>query len=336
MRDRSTRGCVVLALALLSAGAGCETDGNGRLEVSGSIEADEVRVSTTVGGSVAEVRAREGQTVEAGETLVRFDTADIELQADQARAAVRLAEAQLALAHAGARPEDIAAAKEMVNQAEAGEAMAWADLERATELAGEGAVTGKQADDARTRHDVSVSRTRAAKQQYNKALRGARPEELEMAEAGVAQAQALVAVAEKKLADCEVVAPRAGTVIHRLVEPGEVSGPGATLVVIQDLSTVRLTVFVPEMDIGAVRLGDPVSVTIDSHPNRPFPGQVARIRDHAEFTPKNAQTKDERVKLVFGVEVELPNPDGFLKPGLPADAVIGAAASAVPAAVHAE
>jgi HlyD family secretion protein len=305
--------------------SGCPTDGNGRLDVSGSIEADEVRVSSTVGGQVADVLADEGQVVAEDEVLMRFDTGDIELQAEQARAAVRMAEAQLALAHAGARPEDIAAARELVKQAEAGESMASADLERVGELESEGAVTGKQADDARTGHAVAVSRTRAAKQQYNKALKGARPEELEMAEAGVAQTEAVLALAEKKLADCEVTAPLSGTVIHRLVEPGEVSGPGATLFVIQDLSTVRLTVFVPETDIGAVRLGDPVQVFIDSHPGQPFPGVVSRIRDQAEFTPKNVQTKDERVKLVFGVEVELANPDGYLKPGLPADAIIGSA-----------
>ncbi len=313
-------------LSLLLIVAGCPSNDNGRLDVSGSIEADEVRVSSTVGGHVADVMGAEGQTVAEGEVLMRFDTVDIELQADQARAAVRLAEAQLALAHAGARPEDIAAARELVKQAEAAETMATADLERVGELENEGAVTGKQADDARTGHEVAVSRTRAARQQYNKALRGARPEELEMAEAGVAQAEALLALAEKKLADCEVTAPLSGTVIHRLVEPGEVSRPGATLFVIQDLSTVRLTVFVPETEIGAVRLGDPVQVFIDSHPGQPFPGKVSRIRDHAEFTPKNVQTKDERVKLVFGVEVELPNPDGYLKPGLPADAFIGSQA----------
>ena len=322
------RWTVPLATVLLFGGACDLLGGEDGSEVSGSIEADEVRVASTVGGQVAEVLVSEGEAVDAGQVLMRFDTTDIELQADQARAAVRLAEAQLALAHAGARPEDIAAAREMVKQAEAAESMATADLERVGELETEGAVTGKQADDARTGHTVAVSRTRAAKQQYSKALRGARPEELEMAEAGVAQAESLLAMAEKKLGDCEVVAPLSGTVIHRLVEPGEVAGPGASLFVIQDLATVRLTVFVPETEIGAVRLGDPAQVFIDSHPGQPFPGKVSRIRDQAEFTPKNVQTKDERVKLVFGVEVELPNPDGYLKPGLPADAVIATSGTA--------
>lgn len=316
--------------------AACEAGNGDRVSVSGTIEADDVRVASLVGGQVAEVLAREGERVEAGQVLLRFDPADIQLQVDQASAALAMAEAQLQLAEAGARSEDIAAARELLRQAEAGEAAAATDLARVEGLEGGGAVTDKQADDARTRHEVSVSQKRAAQQQYNKAIRGARPEEIAMAEAGVEQARAAVALADKKLADCEVVAPLSGTVVHRLVEPGEIAGPGASLFVLQDLQTVRLTVFVPEADVGRVRLGDPVVVHIDSHPDRAFTGRVSRIRDEAEFTPKNVQTKDERVKLVFGVEVELPNPDGFLKPGLPADAEIGSAGPAAVAEAEAE
>ncbi len=318
----------VTGLAMAFGLVACHTTSGDRVAVSGTIEADDVRVASLVGGQVAEVLAREGEKVEAGQVLLRFDPADIDLQADQARAALAMAEAQLQLAEAGARSEDIAAARELLRQAEAGEQAAATDLQRVEGLEGGGGVTDKQADDARIRHDVAGSQKRAAQQQYNKAIRGARPEEIAMAEAGVEQARAMVALAEKKLADCDVVAPLSGTVVHRLVEPGEIAGPGAALFVLQDLQTVRLTVFVPEADVGRVRLGDPVLVSIDSHADRTFTGRVSRIRDEAEFTPKNVQTKDERVKLVFGVEVELPNPDGYLKPGLPADAEIGSAGAA--------
>lgn len=316
------------ALAALWLLPGCDTGSSGRLEGSGTIEADEVRVSSLVGGQIAEVLVREGDRVSQGDVLLRYDPADIELQADQARAALKAAEAQLALARAGARWEDIQAARELVRQAEAAETSAVTDLERVEALHSQAAATDKQRDDARTRHDLAVAQRAQAKAQYAKAVSGARPEELEMAEANVDQARAAVALAENKLADCEVVAPGDGVIVHRLVEPGEVGAPGGTLFVMQDLSVVRLTVYVPEPDLGRVSLGDPVAVTIDTHPDRTFPGRVARVRDEAEFTPKNVQTKDERVKLVFGVEIELDNPDGVLKPGLPADAVFGAAGAA--------
>ncbi len=312
-------------LALATGVAGCNEGDDGRLEGSGTIEADEVRVGSTVGGVVAEVLVREGERVEKGQVLMRFDPSDIEIQARQAEAGVAAAKAQLDLARKGARKEDIQAARELMKQARAGEEAAKADLARAEELAKEGAVTEKQLADARTLAKVRASQRRAAELQYRKALRGARPEELAMAEAGLANAEAMLALAKKKIADCEVKAPITGTVIHRLVEPGEVAGPGATLFVLQNMDTVNLTVFVPEPDVGRVRIGDPVNVYIDSHPDQAFPGRVSRIRENAEFTPRNVQTKDERVKLVFGVEIELPNPDGYLKPGLPADAVLAEA-----------
>ena len=312
-------------LVLAAVAAGCNHEEDGRLEGSGTIEADEIRVSSTVGGVILEVLAQEGDKVEKGQVLMRFDPSDIEIQARQARAGLAVAKAKLALARKGARREDIEAAKEMMKQAQAGEAAAKADLARAEKLFKEGGVTEKQLADARTLVKVRTSQRKAAELQYKKALRGARPEEIEMAEAGVANAEALLALAEKKIADCEVKAPISGTIVHRLVEPGEVAGPGATLFVMQNIDTVKLTVFVPEPDVGRVRIGDQVKVYIDSHPDRAFEGRVSRIRENAEFTPRNVQTKDERVKLVFGIEITLPNPEGFLKPGLPADAVLAEA-----------
>jgi HlyD family secretion protein len=89
-----------------------------------------------------------------------------------------------------------------------------------------------------------------------------------------------------------------------------------------ELDTVTLTVYVAESDIGLVRLGQSVVVAVDSFPDQLFEGQVVQIATEAEFTPKNVQTAEERVNMVFGVKVEIPNADGSLKPGMPADAVI--------------
>ena len=81
-------------------------------------------------------------------------------------------------------------------------------------------------------------------------------------------------------------------------------------------------IFVTELEIGRIKLGDAVEIRIDAFPEQPFPGKITYISPEAEFTPKNVQTKEDRVKLVFGVKVEIENKDGLLKPGLPADAVV--------------
>ena len=89
-----------------------------------------------------------------------------------------------------------------------------------------------------------------------------------------------------------------------------------------DLDTVTLTVYVPEDQLGLVKIGQEVRVMVDSYPERTFHGEVVYIAAKAEFTPKNVQTKEERVTTVFAVDVKIPNPDHALKPGMPADAEI--------------
>jgi multidrug efflux pump subunit AcrA (membrane-fusion protein) len=94
------------------------------------------------------------------------------------------------------------------------------------------------------------------------------------------------------------------------------------LLTLADLDRVTLTVYVPESDLGQVQLGQPVSVTVDAYPERVFPGTAVFVASEAEFTPKNIQTREERVNMVFAVKVKLPNGDHALKPGMPADAVL--------------
>lgn len=98
--------------------------------------------------------------------------------------------------------------------------------------------------------------------------------------------------------------------------------PGVPLLTIADLDELTLTVYVAENQLGKVQLGQPVSVTVDAYPERVFRGTVTWISSQAEFTPKNVQTQEERVSMVFGVKVKLSNLDHALKPGMPADAIL--------------
>ncbi|MDR7513081.1 MAG: efflux RND transporter periplasmic adaptor subunit, partial [Armatimonadota bacterium] len=123
-----------------------------------------------------------------------------------------------------------------------------------------------------------------------------------------------------------VRAPIDGVVVSRSVEVGDLVAVGAPIVTVADLRRVFLRIFVAEGDLGRVRLGQPVEVRVDAFPRRTFPGTVEEISSRAEFTPGNVQTREERAKLVFAVRIALDNPDGVMKPGLPADAVILTAA----------
>ncbi len=166
---------------------------------------------------------------------------------------------------------------------------------------------------------ASVAMARA---QLDALKAGATAEEIAMAEAQVEQAQAaldgLLVLRDKRT----IVAPVGGVVLGVSIHQGELAAPGGTLLTLGDLDQVTLTVYVPEGRLGQVNVGQEVAVSVDSFPDRTFEGTVIAIADEAEFTPRNVQTQEERVNMVFAVDVRIPNPDHALKPGLPADAVI--------------
>jgi HlyD family secretion protein len=151
---------------------------------------------------------------------------------------------------------------------------------------------------------------------------GFRIEEIEQARAELQRATAELELAELDLARCQLFAPAAGRVLSKSREAGEIVAPGTTIVTLGDLSRPWVNVYVGERDLGKVRLGMTAQVTVDSFPDQPFAGKVTFIADRAEFTPKNIQTPDERVKLVYRVKVEVETRNEALKPGMPADTVL--------------
>lgn len=184
------------------------------------------------------------------------------------------------------------------------------ESERAHAVAG---VT--DADAAAEEASLAVLQARAARAQAQAARR--------QAAAAEAQARAVLAEAESLRGDLTIGAPIDGIVTTRTVDTGEVVGVGAPLLELVDLDRLYLRVFVAETDIGRVRLGLPAQIYTDAFPERPFPATVRFIASRAEFTPKEVQTPEERVKLVYAVKLYLEaNPDHRLTPGLPADAMI--------------
>ncbi len=151
---------------------------------------------------------------------------------------------------------------------------------------------------------------------------GSPPEEVAIAQAQVGQAEAAVSALETQIGKLTLRSPITGAVTSRSVYTGEVAMAGATLLTVANLDEVKLTIYIPEDELGRVYLGQEVEVQVDSFPERVFTGTVSYVSQQAEFTPKNVQTEKERVNMVFAVRVRLPNPGYLLKPGMPADAVI--------------
>jgi HlyD family secretion protein len=406
---------------------------------SGFIEAEEVAISSEVGGRIEAITADEGDEVQEGQVLIRLDTAMLEAQIRQAEAAVEAARAALAQVEAGVREEEIRKAEAALAQAivaRDGAEQAWEDaqairdnpqelnaridaaraqlavaehqvqqtiavkdaaeegkvqLKRAHDMLSKGisveiplpdggtmkkrvTFSEEQLDEAWAQYGLAANewweawvalnsataardgaqqnlenllamrekpltmdaQVDAAQAQYEAAeaavevaqagldaLRaGAAAEQVAVAQAKVRQAEAALRTLQVQLEKMTLKAPRDGLVVERLVHVGEMATPGAPLLKIADLDQVELTIYIPETEVGRVGVGQRVEVTVDSYPERTFAGQVVFIASQAEFTPKNVQTKEERVNMVFAVKAQIPNPDHALKPGMPADAVI--------------
>lgn len=247
-----------------------------------------------------------------------------------AQAAVRQAQAQLDKVKSGARPEEVDMAQAGVDaaQAQLAQAEAGVDAAKANVDTAQAGVEAAQAAViiAQAGTDAAQAQLDQAQASFNLLKAGARREEISLLEANVAQAEAALAGAKAALKVLDVqlermtlTAPVGGIVTERLVHVGELASPGAPLLTLANLDEVTLTVYVPEADLGRVSLGQTVEVTVDAYKDV-FIGQVSHIASRAEFTPKNVQTQEERVHMVFAVKIRLDNPDHRLKPGMPADA----------------
>ncbi len=317
-RTLSALGLMVLASACARGPA------DGALRASGTIEARQVRLSAKTPGQILQIPVREGDRIGAGDPIASIDHATLDIQLRQAAAGTALAQAQLDLLQSGARVEDVRQAEEAVRQADTAFKTAEADAHRMRGLAVQGSVTAKQAEDAEARLTMARAQAAAAAEGLKKVRALARPEEVRAARARLEQARSAEDLLRRSIADCDLVSPVAGVVTQVPVEAGELVAAGATLAVVSDLDRVHVMIYVTEAELARVRLGGRAEVSIDGAPGRTFPGTVTYISPEAEFTPKNVQTREDRVKLVFGVKIEIENRDGALKPGLPADAALAA------------
>ena len=330
------RGSATLALGVVVAvvvTAGCrDTPPADRVRASGHVEATEVRVGPEVGGRILELRVDEGARVNAGDVIARLDTVDTELALTRARAERLVADAQVRLLLAGAREEDIrqAAAQEAVAQAElsaakAELASAEVDFRRFDDLVKASSGSEKQRDDAKTGVEVGrervrsgEERVRAARELWLRLKAGARKEEVEAGRARVAAADAQIAILDKAIRDAVVVSPVTGIVTEKLVEQGEIIGARTTVAVITDIDHAWANVYISEPLVARVRIGQAAQIFTDAG-GRVLEGRITYVSPKAEFTPRNVQTVEGRRATVYAVKLDVPNPEGQLKPGMPAD-----------------
>jgi HlyD family secretion protein len=315
--------CLILLPVISFLITGCSNSNNkNSIEATGTIETVNVVLSSKTSGEIKELRINEGERVKIGDTVMIIDTETLQLQLKQQESGAEMSRAQLDLLRNGARKEDILLAESSLNQAQINFNQAKSDLERLQKLYQTQTITKKQYDDAASHFDLMNDQLSSAKENFSKIKNYARPEEIKQAEAKLNQSRASADLIKKNINDSYIVSPLNGIVVKKYFEVGETVSPMSSLVKISDLTNVELYIYVTELELGKIKLGQKAEVTVDAFKDKKFEGKVTYISPEAEFTPKNIQTKDERTKLVFAVKIELPNPDFELKSGMPADARI--------------
>lgn len=310
-----------IALLLFVIFSGCsKKEDEGIISSTGTIESVNVTVSSKVAGQIDEMSFKEGDKVKAGDLLLSIDHDLLDIQLRQAQAGVDLAQAQLNLVKNGATKNDIKIQSDLVEQARINLDAAKTDRDRTENLFKENSITKQQYDNALSRYDLAAAQYQTAKDNLTKIKNITRPEDIESARANLNKAISAYDLLKQNISDCSVYAPVNGIISKKFVEKGEIVNPQSSLLKISDLETVNLMIYVSETELGKVKLNETADVTVDAYKDKVYKGKVIFISPEAEFTPKNIQTKDERTKLVFGVKLEIPNPQFDLKPGMPADA----------------
>jgi len=286
---------------------------------SGTLEATRVDIRAEVGGRVISLPHAEGDLVERGEIICEINKEKLELQLRMAEAQVSGQKAALDAMTKGARDQEIERVRVAVDQARAQLSKAERDYRRARALHKQAMVSDREYQDADTALKIAGESLKQAEASYQLVLEGARDEELRAQAAAVEAAEAQLELARVQVRDATLKSPLEGSITDLYAEEGELLSPGALVATVADYSIMELKVYVSEDRLGRVKLDQQMDVFIDSFPGKPFKGRVIRISEEAEFTPKNIQTKEERTTLVFEVKVEVQNPEGMLKAGLPAD-----------------
>jgi len=301
-------------------------------------------------------QSAEAKLTQARITL-RVEPITVKSQIRQAEEALRASDERLHLLQAGSRLQEIEEGRANLQQNQARLEIARLTRDRYRALLADGAVSKQDVDRTDTDHDAAEGAVRATTERLGMLEEGSRVEDIRaaradrdraaaaleaaranaatvdiraqdvrVAEAAVREAQADVKRLETQVAELQVFAPLDATVLTKAVEAGEVVAAGKPLVLLGDLDHPWIKVYVPETALGKIKLGTPARVFVDSFPRRPFQGTVSWVSDQAEFTPKNVQTAEERVNLVYAVKVIIQNAQRELKAGMPADAelLIGA------------
>ncbi len=287
------------------------------LTLQGNIDVRQVNLSFKVAGRIDSLAVDEGDAVKAGQVVASLERRYFEDDLRLARAQRDAAAATLRRLVNGSRPEEIVEARALVAERKATLERAKEDLERAERSSSAGVGSKQDLALARATRDEAQARLKSSEQALRLAELGPREEDVSQARAQLQAEEARVIVAERNLADSQLLGPNNGIILTRAREKGAIVQAGETVFTLTLASPVWVRTYVNELDLGFVQPGMPATVITDSAPDRPYQGHIGFISPTAEFTPKTVETRELRTDLVYRLRVIVDNPDGGLRQGMP-------------------
>jgi HlyD family secretion protein len=288
------------------------------LVLQGNIDVRQVNLSFKVDGRIQTLAVDEGDTVKAGQFVATLDKRYFQDELSVANALRDNLASILAKLENGSRPEEIAQARAQTTSKEAMLAQARADYARYKELdKTPGAISKQELDRYAAQLAVTEADAKAAFESQRLMEIGPRKEDIDAARALLGQQRAIIVQIERKLSDCNLIAPSDGFIFTRSREIGAIVQAGETVFTLTLTSPVWVRTYVSERDLGLIAPGMPAAVTTDTAPAKPYSAHIGFISPTAEFTPKTVETREIRTSLVYRLRVVVDNPDGGLRQGMP-------------------
>ena len=304
---------IVILVIIGSMYAFSETDET----IQGQADVTEYRVSSKVPGRILKYYVREGQQVHAGDTLALLEAPDVSAKMEQARAAEEAAAAQNRKAEKGARQEQIAAAYEMWQKAQAGAEIARKSYERVKRLHDQGVMTAQKLDEISAQLDAAKATEQAAKAQYEMAVNGADREDKEAASALVEKARGAVREVNSYINETVLIAPCAGEVTEIFPQEGELVGTGAPIMHIAKMQDLYVTFNVREDRLGNLKMGQQVQATIPALGDKVISVRVNHIKDLGSYAAwKATKTTGDYDRRTFEVKAVPTKAVPELRPGM--------------------
>lgn len=283
----------------------------------GNVDIREVDLAFNAEGIVETMAKHEGDPVKAGELIATLEDSRYVSAVALAKAKRDQAKAQLDLLLAGTRQEEIDQARANLDSAQTALTHADAVFKRQESLVKTATASIQTYEDAQAALESAHAKVRQTSAALAEAIAGPRPQEIEAARAALASAEATLALAETELSHTRLVSPATGTVMTRVIEPGTVVLPAASIYAVAITDEVWVRTFAPEPMLARVAPGTQVTVTTDAPGGKTYRGQIGYVSPAAEFTPKTVETPELRTQLVYRLRIRIEDPDTALRQGMP-------------------